>query len=72
MPSGFFYYLFSLCNIFVLEINDVRPQEVVQSIETTSNKTDVTSSNLLSPLTWTCQKKKKKKKKKINAVQQSV
>jgi hypothetical protein len=47
-------------------------QEVVQSARITSNKTDVTSSNLLHSLVWTCQKKKKKKKKKKKYVKESI
>jgi hypothetical protein len=40
------------------------PQEVVQSVGTTSNKTNVTNSNLPSPLLCGYVNKKKKKKKK--------
>jgi hypothetical protein len=35
------------------------PQKVAQSVETTPNEVEVTSSNLPSPLLWTCKKKKK-------------
>jgi hypothetical protein len=37
----------------------IYPQEIAQSVRTTPNETEITSSNLPPPLVWTCQKKKK-------------
>jgi hypothetical protein len=60
--GDFLFILIKMLSFTVMSSNcmTVMSQEITQSIRTTPNKVEVTSSNPHPPLVWTCQQKKKK------------